>query len=108
MIKTVISGMISTKGEVSSTRAIYVLVNLLAAMIILCIVIGCTAVMILEALKPQPIQLDYFVGMGDLIYKSILAASVLILFAGITKVATDKIETQSDKKETQSDKKETQ
>lgn len=101
MIKTVISGMISTNGEISSTRAIYLLVNILAAMIILCIVIGCTVVMILEALKPQPIQLDYFVGMGDLIYKSILSASVLILFAGLTKVATDKIEAQSEKKEKQ-------
>ena len=81
--------MISLKGNFSSTRFIYFLINIIASII----VIACGFVMIFETLKPEKTNFDYFTGLSQIIF----ACAGMMAFAGATKVITDKFDVQSDK-----------
>ena len=78
----ILGKLLSSNSGISSTRFIYVAVNVLAFIIILI----CGGVMIIEVLKPSHMVTDIFSGIAQVIG----AISMLILFAGATKAASDK------------------
>jgi len=80
--------MISLKGEYSSTRFVYFLINIVSVIIVLI----CGFVMVVETLKPEKTNFDYFSGLAQII----LACAGMICFAGATKVFTDKFDAQSE------------
>jgi hypothetical protein len=75
----------------SNTRFVYVIILILVALIIL----SCCTAIILESIKTEKIALDYFSGISDVIY----AVAILIICAGIPKVASDEVQRRHFKKE---------
>jgi len=81
MMERFLEKLLSSNSGLSSTRFIYVTVNVLAFIMILI----CGSVMMIEVVKPTPVT-DIFSGIAQVI----VAISMLILFAGATKAASDK------------------
>ena len=80
--------MLSLRGNVSSTRFVYFMINIVSVLVIL----ACVFVMVVETFKPEKTNFDYFSGLA----KIIGACAGLVAFAGATKVFTDKFDVQSE------------
>ena len=81
-MKDFIINLLSKNTELSCTRFVYFLVNIIAAILVL----SCSFAIVYESIKTGKIAIDYFTGIAQVI----LASAVLVLIVGTAKALSDK------------------
>ena len=81
-MKDFIINLISKNSEMSCTRFIYFLINIVAVVLVL----SCCFAIVYESIKTGKIAIDYFTGIAQVI----LASAILVIVVGTAKILSDK------------------